>query len=157
VTRPIRPPDLRDLVSIPGLVDERPEVVSSVSGVSPSGDPIELGVIGEPRWTLLAFLSTSCDGCRESWRALSQGSGLPGDVRLIVVTRPPDKEDADAVRGLSADRAVVMSDQAWSSYNVWGAPFFVLIDGLREKVAAEGVLMSLPDMETALLTAIAAS
>ena len=64
---------------------------------------------------------------------------VPGRARIIVVTRGTEAESPAAVRTL-APRAVhtVMSTETWHAYNVPGAPYFILVDGVRNQVIGEG-------------------
>src|SRR5262245_15492843 len=60
---------------------------SDVSGVTPSGDAVAIGVVGAPAPTLLAFLSSGCLTCREFWETFGDpGLDVPGGARLVVVT-----------------------------------------------------------------------
>jgi hypothetical protein len=114
----------------------------TVAGVTPGGDALAVAVDGGDQFTLLAFLSSGCSTCAGFWKAFRQPQqlGLPGDVRLVVVTKGPEMEipgevGAQAAPGLS----VVMSTEAWGDYEVPGSPFFVLVDGRSGRRIGEGV------------------
>lgn len=113
-----------------------------VSGVTPSGDALAVSVTAGAGSTLLAFLSSGCTTCAEIWRSLAapQAHGLPGDVRIVVVTKGPELEiPAEVARKVPADVSIVMSTAAWSDYEVPGSPFFVLVDGATGRRTGEGV------------------
>ena len=92
--------------------------------------------------TLLAFLSSGCSSCAGFWEAFhDQGQlELPAGARLVVVTKGPDREVAGEVAALAPPgTTVVMSNDAWTDYEVPGSPFFVLVDGGRGRRIGEGV------------------
>jgi hypothetical protein len=121
--------------------------VRPITGVSTAGEPVTYSLAD--RWTLLIFLSTTCDGCQELWDdcAEPQHSVLPADLARLVVARASE-EPADILsRGRGA--RVVLSDAAWSDYGVHSGPFFILIEGGRS-VATEGVAWSLDQIAGAI-------
>ena len=88
-----------------------------------AGRPATVAVVGPGRWTLLVFVSSGCDGCREFIGAAGDpvASGLVTDEAVVVVTRDPAEEDRGALSRLMAPGApVVMSSAAWSAYRVLG-------------------------------------
>ncbi len=95
------------------------------------------------RWLLLLFLSSTCVGCADVWSGAGElvaSGSVPVDV--VLVTRGPTTESADAVQGLAHDDAtVVMSDEAFRAYRVTGPPFYVLIGGAPARVVDEGVVL----------------
>ncbi len=97
-----------------------------LAGVTPAGDAVKLAFHGSP--TLLAFLSSGCTSCGGFWEKL--GDGLPApELRTVIVTRGPDREQPVKLRGLApAGVPVVMSSGAWADYGVPGTPYFVLIE-----------------------------
>lgn len=112
---------------------DRPATLAvDVVGVDAGGRPYRVPVLETGRWTLLLFLSTTCDGCQPLWDALGDpvGCGLATDELVVTVTRDPSEEDPLAVRRVApAVASVVMSTAAWSAYRVQGPPFFALVDG----------------------------
>lgn len=116
---------------------------SDLVGVTPSEEPVRIGVMGTAQATLLAFLSSGCTTCAGMWRALREGDGLallPEGVRAVVVTRSPDQESPSQVAALAPPLVpVVMSSPAWDDYGVPGSPYFVLVDGPGGRVVGEGV------------------
>lgn len=149
-----RPPDLRHLIQVPTFLGHHPGAVSPVHGTVPSGGTITHQVTDVP-WTLLMFLTSSCDGCHELWAAFAhpEHSPIPGDLHALVVTRRAPFEDPDSVARLCGVASVVMSDQAWTDYGVHTGPFFVLVDGSARRVATEGVAWSLEQITSAIATA----
>jgi hypothetical protein len=156
------------LVPIPTYRDRPATPASDLSGVDLSGQPLDVRVLGTGMWTLLVFLSSGCDGCRDLWDALGDpaGSGLVTDEQVVAVTRGPDHEDVAALRRLAPPAGapgtdpsgttgadpiqgpppVVMSSPAWSAYRVQGPPFFVLVDGTGDRVVTEGVAWGVPQI-----------
>jgi hypothetical protein len=147
-------PDLRHLVEVPNYLGTRPVIARPIRGTTVAGEPVahELG----EGWTLLMFLSTSCDGCQELWDAFGHpdASVLPIGVRQLVVTRR-SMENTDKVLGCQGRATVVMSDEAWADYGVHSGPFFVLVDGGRSKIATEGVAWAVDQIAAAVSTVLA--
>jgi hypothetical protein len=124
-------PAERDAVSAP-----------TIAGVTPGGDALAVTVTGHDTLTLIAFLSSGCATCAGFWEALARPDelGLPDGIRLLVVTKGPEKEIANEVRAKAHDRlSVIMSTEAWGDYEVPGSPFFVLVDGRAGRRIGEGV------------------
>jgi len=111
-----------------------------VSGTGPDESAVSVAVSGRAQLTLLAFLSTGCGTCHLFWDAFgSPELAVPGDARLVVVTKGTDAESPGMVRKLAPDTVtVVMSSDAWDAYDVPVAPFFVLVDGASGSVVGEG-------------------
>lgn len=99
-----------------------------VAGVSPEGEMVAIGV--EARPTMLAFLSSGCGTCATFWTRLRSGSDSELEpFRVVVVTMDPARESDSALRQLRAHHLpVVMSAEAWESYDVPGSPYFVAIE-----------------------------
>ena len=111
-------------------------------GVTPSGDGKAVRVTGVDHRTLLVFLSSGCATCAGIWAALADppAAGLPGEVRIVAVTKGPEFEiSAEVARRAPPGLPVVMSTAAWGDYEVPGSPFFVLVDGPMARRAGEGV------------------
>jgi hypothetical protein len=103
-------------------------------------DPVSRG-----DWALLLFLSTGCEGCADIWRASGGGEeAIDFEVSSVVIVTPGEgNEDAAVVRERAPEGVLtVMSDEAWSTYRVFGPPFFVLVDGAGAEVVTEGVIVS---------------
>jgi hypothetical protein len=152
---------LRRLRPIP--TDRPPAPACDVVGVSPSGAPVRVEVVGETAPVLLLFLSAACVGCRDLWEGLPVfDAGLGGACRLAVVTRSPTDEDSPSVATLArlADRAgdrpvpVVMSTPAYRDYRVDGPPFYAVVG--PAVVLGEGVAWGVDATLRAVRTALAA-
>lgn len=139
-------------VTRPRTADER-----DVTGVDPDGGAVHIAVVGARQDTLLAFLSTGCSTCRTFWdafRATTLGP-VPGNARLVVVTRGADGESPGLVGDLApATIPVVMSSQAWEAYGVPVAPYFVLVSAEAGAVIGEGAATSWPQITSLLEQAI---
>jgi hypothetical protein len=110
--------------------------------VSPVGDAVAVAPATGDVLTLLAFLSSGCGTCGTFWSGFRRAEqwGFPEDTRLVVVTKGPELELPGAVAELAPPGiTVVMSSEAWSSYEVPGSPFFVLVDGVSGRRIGEGV------------------
>lgn len=117
---------------------------SDISGVSPDGDAVVIGVLGAEQPTLLAFLSSGCLTCREFWETFGERRrDIPGGARLVIVTMSPEDENVAAIRRLTTEHTtVVMSTPAWEAYEVEGSPYFVYVDGESGAVVGEGTASS---------------
>ncbi|MBV8463346.1 MAG: hypothetical protein JO368_08635 [Acidimicrobiales bacterium] len=129
-----------------------------MAGTTPLGTPIEIQLTDHPL-TVLSFLSTRCEGCEEFWRRLCHGSASDqfGGITFQVVTRSSHSEDPTEVLDLAGERGreVLMSDEAWDAFGVFGYPYFVLIDGAAKTVIGETVAFGWSDVETTLDSAVA--
>jgi hypothetical protein len=130
-----------------GITVPRPEARAEarrgadVSGVTPTGDALLVAVVGSEQSTLLAFLTSGCTTCADFWTAFSSASGLrvPGDARLVVVTKGAEAESPGRLRKFTPrDVPVVMSSEAWEAYDVPVAPYFAFVDGPSGEVVGEG-------------------
>lgn len=124
---------------------------SDVVGTSPGGDAVSVGVVGARHSTLLAFLSSGCHTCADFWRSFAQPDGLhvPGDARLVVVTKDGGEESLSKIRKLApADVPVVMSSEAWRAYDVPVVPYFVYVDGPSQQIIGEGAAGTWANVES---------
>lgn len=114
--------------------------VHDITGATPRGGSLAVGLQGRNERTLLAFLTSGCATCRNFWDAFANDAPLPRSVdRLVIVTRGNDEESPAALMNLAPDRhAVVMSSQAWDDYGVPVSPYFVLVDGPNGAIEGEG-------------------
>jgi len=123
-------------------VPSRPERQGvDIAGETPDHDAVSIAIVGAKHLTLLAFLTSTCSTCLDFWDAFASGApDVPGDARLVLVTKGTDAESPGSVRKLSPGITVplVMSSDAWDAYDVPVAPFFVLIDGASGNVLGEG-------------------
>jgi hypothetical protein len=113
---------------------------ADVSGVTPGGDPIVVGVVGTEHPTLLAFLSSGCMTCHGFWDTFARPAlAVPGGARVVVVTMGDEAESVTAVANLARGPVpVVMSSEAWDAYDVPGSPYFVFVDGPTGAVVGQG-------------------
>jgi hypothetical protein len=111
-----------------------------LDGLDASGRATHVAVAGVDRLTLVAFLSSGCLSCRGIWDALRDpATRLPGDARVVAVTKGPEAESESVVRELAGrDLTTVLSTQAWIDYGVPVAPYFVLVDGATSRIVGEG-------------------
>jgi len=118
-------------------------VVRDLDGVTPDGERVLLPLAGASGDTLLAFLSSSCASCRALWSELPEAvdSLLADRVRLVVVTKGPDRESTSILAELAAssgDVDVVMSSEAWVAFEVPGSPYFALVDRTSGEALGQG-------------------
>jgi hypothetical protein len=127
-------------------VPARPtRVAIDIGGETPDHDAISVAVNGARHLTLLAFLTSTCSTCLGFWDAFAAATpSVPGDARLVVVTKGADAESPGSVRKLAPaiSAPIVMSSDAWDAYDVPVAPFFVLVDGPSGTVLGEGAASS---------------
>jgi hypothetical protein len=86
----------------------------------------------------VAFLSSGCSVCQDFWDELAPGDvDVPGDARLVVVTKGREEESVTRLRQLAGERLeVVQSSAAWTDYGVPGSPYFVYVEDAQ--VTGEG-------------------
>jgi hypothetical protein len=169
---------LRRAQPIPTYRDHPATVGHDLVGVDPSGARLSVGIAAGAEPVCVLFLSSSCQGCRDLW----EGTGalrrdLGPAVRVVVVTRGPEAEDAAAVARLATSGAVgsdevsgetqggetgsggtevtevVMSSQAYLDYGVSGPPFYALTVGTD--VRTEGVAWGVRETAQAVRRALA--
>ncbi len=132
-----------DPKSIPARPASRP--ATDVSGATPQGGAVRVGVAATDHPTLLAFLSSGCATCGPFWDGLGDADlPLPlGEPRVVVVTKGPERESPPAVAALAPNgTTVVMSTAAFEDYTVPATPYFVLVDGPSGRIAGEGTATS---------------
>ncbi len=114
--------------------------IHDISGTTPRGGAIAIGVQDRNERTLLAFLTSGCATCKNFWDAFANDAALPRSVdRLVIVTKSNDEESPAALTNLAPDgHSVVMSSKAWSDYGVPVSPYFILLDGASGTIDGEG-------------------
>jgi hypothetical protein len=142
----------------PHLPAARKEVTPAfdIVGTTLTGDAVKLTVAtGRPGGMVLAFLSSGCSTCQSFWDDLRRGRAvLPGDPRLVVVTKDSAFESPSRLRDLAPDGAsVIMSSRAWRDYGIAGSPYFVHA-GPRGDVQGEGTASSWTQVASLLRDAI---
>ncbi|MGZ4735200.1 MAG: TlpA family protein disulfide reductase [Acidimicrobiia bacterium] len=134
VSMPVAPPVLTraDAGSASIAVD--------ISGSTPGGESVVIGVAGAAQPTLLAFLSSGCITCHQFWDSFAAPHlELPGGARLVIVTMGSEAESEAAIAKVAPPAVtVVMSSEAWNDYEVPGSPYFVFVDGESGRVVGEG-------------------
>jgi hypothetical protein len=116
-----------------------------LSGQTLDGEAVEIGLVGAPTNTLLAFLSATCYTCEPFWEALAGDVDVPGGARVIAVVQEADS--APRLRKLAGQHLlVVASDRAWVDYEVPGSPHFVYVDGPAGQVVGEGTAATWPQI-----------
>ena len=139
--------DLRTVPGVQGLRDGTGGPLVDVSGTTPKGSSVAIGIEGARHATLLAFLSSSCTTCATFWQAFAEDPLLPGGARLVIVTQGAAHESPSKVAELApAGATTVMSDEAWDSYTVPGSPYFVLA-GPGGTLLGEGSALAWPQVE----------
>jgi len=141
-------PPFRTVAAIPEppagqRIEGRDEWAEShdLDGVSLSGEIVSARTVGVEHDTILAFLSSNCEGCAGFWHELGQpGSwATPLGSRLLVVTKGPEDESPSVLSQLCPDGVdLVMSSQAWRDFEVPGSPYVVVADGRTGRVKGEG-------------------
>ncbi len=131
---------------------------TDLAGTSPAGDAVSIAVVDVEHPTLLAFLTSGCTTCVEFWNAFADARTLrvPGDARLVVVTKGPEAESPDRLRKFTPrDVPVVMSSAAWDDYDVQVAPYFAFVDGRTGAVIGEGAASTWTHLHDILTQALA--
>ena len=171
------PPELLGrLRPIPTYRDHPATTGCDIEGVDPAGARRSIGIVASGEPVFLLFLSSSCQGCRDLWEGMDELRHAFGPgVRVVVVTRGPEQEDASTVARLAASASavavvaspadpgahgsghgaaeVVMSSQAYLDYGVGGPPFYALT--LGREVRTEGVAWGVAETAEAVLRALA--
>lgn len=142
------PPPFRTAAGIPEpasgqRIEGRDEWASShdVDGLTLAGEIVSVRTVGVEHDTILAFLSSHCEGCTGFWHELAAPGSwtTPQGSRLLVVTKSPEDESPSVLTQLCPDDVdLVMSSQAWADFEVPGSPYVVVADGRTGRVKGEG-------------------
>lgn len=144
------PPPFRTVSTIPEppaanapRIEGRAEWAEShdLDGVSLHGEIVSVRTVGVEHDTILAFLSSNCEGCTGFWQELGEPGSwtTPQGSRLLVVTKGPEDESPSVLSQLCPDGVdLVMSSQAWADFEVPGSPYVVVADGRTGRVKGEG-------------------
>lgn len=120
----------------PVVTEGRP--AADITGNGPRGEAQAVRVVGVRHDTVLAFLSSGCKTCHGFWEEFRDVQ-LPGDTRLVVVTKGEDAESPVAIADVAPPGVtVVMSSDAWTQYEVPGSPYVIHVDGPSGRVRGEG-------------------
>jgi hypothetical protein len=112
-----------------------------VEGISLRGEIVSARTVGVEQDTILAFLSSNCEGCTGFWHELAEPGAwtTPQGSRLLVVTKGVEQESPSVLSQLCPPEVdLVMSSQAWADFNVPGSPYVVVADGRTGRVKGEG-------------------
>jgi hypothetical protein len=128
-----------------------------IAGRTLRGDAVQVGILGAPANTLLAFLSSGCATCAQFWRTFREESPqMPGQARLVIVTKDSSQESPSKLRELAPpDATLVMSTTAWDDYRVPMSPYFILVEGRSGELLGEGSAGNWPQVESLLRDALA--
>jgi len=135
-----------------------PRPAPAIVGFTPSGDAASIAVVGTGRSTLVAFLTSTCTMCAEFWSAFSDATRypVPGDARVVVVTKGEEAESSTRLRTVApAGIPVVMSSTAWDAYAAGFAPYFAYVDGPSGQIVGEGMAATWDDLVETLERALA--
>jgi hypothetical protein len=83
--------------------------------------------------TLIVAVKPNCDGCRDF--VDGELSELD-DIEVVIVSATADDE------WRNARQEVIVSPETLTALDVRSAPFYVLIDVARQRVATEGVVFT---------------
>jgi hypothetical protein len=127
-----------------------------ITGTSLDDEIAAMAIVGAPRRTLLAFLTSGCATCENFWAAFKDREiVLPGNARLVIVVKDAGEENATRLRELAPpDGTLVLSSSAWADYQVPASPYFVYVDGAAGRVIGEGAAASWPQVAGLLRQAI---
>jgi hypothetical protein len=112
---PAPPERLGRLRPIPTYRDHPATTGCDIEGVEPAGARRSIEIVDSDEPVFILFLSSSCQGCRDLWEGMDElRHALGPRVRVVVVTRGPEHEDAAMVARLassasSASAAMVAS------------------------------------------------
>jgi hypothetical protein len=94
-------------------------------------DPVDRSLTVRPGGGRLAllFLTSSCQSCLQLWQEAKGGDPA---TPVVLVTPGPEMESRRKAEQLAPEGlTVVMSGDAWSLYDVLGAPWLVVIEDER--------------------------
>jgi hypothetical protein len=120
-----------------------------LAGAGLADDAVSITVVGVEHTTLLAFLSGTCLTCQRFWDAFAKPAdlGLAPNVRLVIVTKGPEEESPARIAEVAPPAVpLVMSSEAWTSYEIPGSPYFVLVDGPSGQARGEGTGIDWPQV-----------
>ncbi len=122
-----------------------------IVGANPNGDPVVKSVVTGSDPVLVSFLSTTCTSCSEFWEAIDSDEMMIHNARyrVLVVTLGPDEESPTRAMKLSrGDVDVIMSSDAWSRFEVPGAPYFVVVNPADGRIIGEGTAANMSALST---------
>jgi hypothetical protein len=117
-----------------------------IAGQTLDGEVVSARMVGVEHDTLLLFLSSGCASCETFWTELGTPGAirLPASTRLLVVPQSAEDEVVSELAALApAGVDVVLSSEAWRTYEVPGSPHVVYVDGASGRIRGEGTGQSL--------------
>lgn len=159
---PATPPPFRTVPDVPeprNRIEGREEWAPAhdIEGESLAGEIISARTVGVEHDTVIAFLSSGCEGCTGFWQELAseQSWTQPGGSRVLVVTKGPADESLDQLAALCPPGVdLVMSSAAWQDFDVPGSPYVVVVDGRTGRVKGEGSGMSFSQVGALIAAAV---
>lgn len=144
---PTQPPPFRTIDQVPEPSPQRVQPraewdpAHDIVGVTLRGEIVSARTVGVQHDTVIAFLSSGCEGCTGFWHELARPGSwqLPPAARLLVVTKSAEAESPAELEAICPPGVdLVMSSQAWSDYSVPGSPYIVVADGQTGRIKGEG-------------------
>jgi hypothetical protein len=131
------------------------DVPGSLVGETLDGESIAVPLVASTD-TLIAFLSAGCSSCEVVWREFADASlTVPGNARLVVVSRDADDESISTLRSVVPGRfAHVLSSEAWEAFDVPGSPYFAYVDA-GGRLVGEGTAVTWPHVTSLIRQALA--
>jgi hypothetical protein len=134
--------------------DLAPTAGQVVDALGMFGETVKGEAVEYPLWapddrdTVLAFLTTGCNTCQAFWDAFQADDlELPAKTRLVVVAKSRREESRARLRRIApANHDLLLSSEAWQTYGVPAAPYFVYITGMNAKVAGQGTAETWPQV-----------
>jgi hypothetical protein len=97
---------------------------TSLQGLDPSGAPTAIQLAAP---SLLVFLSTSCDGCRDLAQLVREGA--TGFEVVGLLRAPPGGLPCEEVSGFVGTQGRwLLGDDAFEAFEVQKGPFFCILD-----------------------------
>lgn len=134
------------VVAMPPTTEQRE--VNTLRGTDVDLRPTEVDLSSiATRYTLLAFVSTSCLSCLEIWRDVIEAGPDAAMIEadedaatLFIVLKGREVENLGKARLLAKETlpSVLFSSQAWEEMDVPGSPYFALIDNRSQLVVGAG-------------------
>jgi hypothetical protein len=110
---------------------------SVLQGLDPLGAVIEARLVGA---SLVVFLSTTCDGCRDLAGLVREG--VEGFDVLGVLRVPTDGLPDDGISSFVGTKGRwILGDDAFEAFEVRAAPFFCILDATGS-LGVEGVALA---------------
>ena len=106
----------------------------TLGGLDPTGVESEVHLDGP---TVVVFVSTTCDGCRDLARLVREG--VDGFAVLGALRIPPGGLPSDETsRFMDGEGHWILGDDAFDAFQVRSAPFFCILDATGS-IVVEGV------------------